>query len=400
MDREEHISSMEPMLLSGGSKHRPELTDLSLDLAQQSASLRASLPTGILEALAILVRTMNCYYSNLIEGHATHPVDIERARRGDYSKDSTKRNLQHEANAHIEVQTWIDSGGLKKEDITTTSGLLEIHKRFCELLPPELLLVKDPKTGEQTQVIPGELRQRDVKVGEHLAISPEAVPRFLTRFEEVYTPLGKSETILSVAAAHHRLLWIHPFLDGNGRVARLVSYAQMLKSLDTGGIWSIARGLARNESKYKEHLMACDAPRQGDLDGRGNLSEERLALFTKFFLEVCLDQVKFMENLVEPSALRTRIILWVEEEVRLGRMHPGVSKVIEVLLYRGELQRREVVDIVRLGDRHCRRMIITPLLERGILSSPTERGPLRLAFPSALASRWMPGLFPPEINDV
>lgn len=387
------------MVLSEGSKHRPALTDLALELVQQSASLRASLPTGVLEALAILVRTMNCYYSNLIEGHATHPVDIDRARRGDYSNDTAKRNLQLEANAHIEVQAWIDSGGLKQEDITATAGLLEIHKRFCDNLPPELLVVKDPATGEVAQVTPGELRRRHVKVGEHIAISPEAVPRFLTRFEEVYSPLGKSQTILSSAAAHHRLLWIHPFLDGNGRVARLVSHAQMLRNLDTGGIWSIARGLARNERKYKEHLMACDAPRQGDLDGRGNLSEERLALFTRFFLEVCLDQVKFMESLVEPGALRTRITLWVEEEVRLGRMHPGVSKLIEALLYRGELQRGEVVEIVGLGERHTRRMIIAPLLDRGILSSPTERGPLRLSFPSELAPRWMPGLFPPDKHD-
>jgi Fic family protein len=386
---------MEPMVLSSNSKYRTELIDLSIELAQQSASLRAHLPTEIGDALATLVRTMNCYYSNLIEGHATHPVDIERATKGDYSKDKTKRNLQLEAKAHIEVQAWIDAGGLKNGEITSVKGLLEIHRRFCELMPPELLVVKDPKTGEKIKVIPGVFRTRDVIVGQHIAITPDAVPRFIARFEESYNALGKSESILATAAAHHRLLWIHPFLDGNGRVARLMSYAQMLVNLDTGGIWSIARGLARNESTYKAHLMACDAPRQGALDGRGNLSEERLALFTKFFLETCLDQVKFMESLVEPNTLRARILTWTAEESRLGNLHPSASKVMEAILYRGELHRGEVVDIVGLSERHSRR-IIAPLLERGILSSPTERGPLRLAFPSELASRWMPGLFPPE----
>lgn len=399
MDRAEHTSSMEPLLLSGESKYRSELTDLSLELAQKSAALRAGLPPGILEALAVLVRTMNCYYSNLIEGHVTHPVDIERARKGDYSQDAIKRNLQLEANAHIEVQAWIDSGGLRKEAVTTAAGLLEIHRHFCDLLPPELLIVKDLQTGDEAVVSPGTLRDRDVKVGQHIAISPAAVPRFLRRFEEVYSGLGKTETLLATAAAHHRLLWIHPFLDGNGRVARLMSYAQMLSILDTGGVWSIARGLARNEKAYKEHLMACDAPRQGDSDGRGSLSEQRLALFTQFFLEVCLDQVRLMESLVERNSLRTRILLWAEEEIRLGKVHKGVIKVIESLLLRGELRRGEVPGIVELGDRHTRRMIITPLLARGILSSPSERGPLRLAFPSELAPRWMPGLFPPERQD-
>ena len=145
-------------------------------------------------------------------------------------------------------------------------------------------------------MVPGDLRLRDVRVGRHIPVSPGAVPRFLARFEETYGNLGRSETIMTAAAAHHRLLWIHPFLDGNGRVARLMSHAVLLEVLDTGGIWSVARGLAHNETAYKDHLMACDQPRRNDLDGRGPRSEEALASFTRFFLETALDQVKFMEG--------------------------------------------------------------------------------------------------------
>ena len=136
-------------MLGSNSKHRPELTDLAIELAQQSASLRASLPAGVIEPLVNLVRTMNCYYSNLIEGHVTHPIDIERAMQGNYSLNPTKRNLQLEAKAHITVQTWIDEGGLKDTDATNTAVLLEIHKRFCELMPAELLVVKDPESDEE-----------------------------------------------------------------------------------------------------------------------------------------------------------------------------------------------------------------------------------------------------------
>ena len=104
-----------------------------------------------------------------------------------------------------------------------------------------------------------------------------AVPRFLKRFEEVYGRLSKTNAILNAAAAHHRLLWIHPFVDGNGRVARLMSHAMLLETLDTGAVWSVARGLARNVEAYKGHLAACDRTRRNDLDGRGDLSEEALA---------------------------------------------------------------------------------------------------------------------------
>src|SRR5208282_753995 len=179
---------------------------------------------------------------------------------------------------------------------------------------------------------PGELRKRDVKVGQHIPISPRALPRFMERFEYVYGNLGRTDAILATAAAHHRLVWIHPFLDGNGRVARLMSHAMLLEALDTGAIWSVARGLGRKLADYKHGLAECDLPRHNDLDGRGNLSEEALARFTRFFLEICLDQVSFMEGLVEPARLRTRILLWAEEEVRLGALPAKGGRALEALL--------------------------------------------------------------------
>ena len=269
---------------------------------------------------------MNCYYSNLIEGHDTHPIDIERALKNDYSKDMHKRDLQLEAKAHIQVQEWIDRGALKGGRAFREEGICEIHRRFGDLLPDDLLWVEDAATKERVRVVPGELRQRDVQVGRHLAFSSGALPRFLERFEKVYGGLGKTETIIAGAAAHHRLLWMHPFLDGNGRVARLMSHAVLLDTLDTGAVWSVARGLARNVQQYKQLLANCDQPRRNDLDGRGTLSEEALAQFTQFFLRTCIDQVTFMESLVQPDRLRARILLWAEEES--GSVSCPVSRAV------------------------------------------------------------------------
>ncbi len=393
-ERGEATALMEPLRLSDGSRHRSALGDLAVDLAAACAGFRRSLPPGMVKALADLVREMNCYYSNLIEGHDTHPVEIERALKGDYSSDPEKRDLQLEAKAHVAVQEWIDAGGLRGR-ATTMEAIRECHKRFGDLLPAKLLRVKDPDSGEEVVATPGELRQRDVQVGRHVPVSPGAVPRFLERLEAVYGDLGKSETILAAAAAHHRLLWIHPFLDGNGRVARLMSHALLLETLDTGAVWSIARGLARNESRYKEHLANCDLPRRNDLDGRGPLSEEALADFTRFFLEICLDQVRFMEQLVQPNRLRDRVLLWAEEEVLADALPAKAGKVLEAVLFRGELPRAEVSQLLGTSDRQARR-ISAALLERGVLVSESSRASLFLAFPAALAQRWMPGLFPPQ----
>ena len=391
-DRGESVSLMEPMKISETSRHRGVLTDLSVELAAHSTGFRRSLPEGVLSALADLVRGMNCYYSNLIEGHDTHPVDIERALKNDFSENVDQRNLQLEAKAHISVQQWIDEGGLAGRTVSV-DGICEIHKRFGDLLPDELLSVTDPETKERMQVIPGALRERDVKVGDHIAVSPGTLSRFLAKFEQTYSGLGKAETIIAAAAAHHRLLWIHPFLDGNGRVARLMSHAMLLEALDTGGVWSIARGLARNVSSYKSHLAQCDLPRRNDLDGRGNLSEEGLASFTTFFLETCLDQVKFMEELVQPDRLRDRILLWVEEEIRADALPQKAGRILEAILYRGELPRGDVPGLLGASDRHSRR-VVAALIEREVIVSDSTRAPLHLAFPAKLASRWMPGLFP------
>src|SRR5882724_2147874 len=205
MDRNETVALMEPLLIAEGSRHRGELTDLAIEVAARSAGFRRSLPDGVRTALADLVRAMNCYYSNLIEGHDTHPIDIERALRDDYSADPRKRDLQQEAKAHITVQRWIDTGHLRGRAVTS-SGLCEVHRRFCELLPDELLWVEEPDTYERVRVLPGELRRPDVKVGRHVSISPGAIPRFLAEFERGYSRLGKTDVLLSAAASHHRFL--------------------------------------------------------------------------------------------------------------------------------------------------------------------------------------------------
>jgi Fic family protein len=260
-------------------------------------------------------------------------------------------------------------------------------------VPEDLLWVENPETKERARVIPGQLRKSDVRVGQHIAVSPGALMRFLSRFEQVYGTLGKSEGLIAVAAAHHRLLWLHPFLDGNGRVARLMSHAMLLSILETGALWSVARGLARNVQQYKSLLSNCDLPRRNDLDGRGILSEEGLAELTRFFLGICIDQVRFMESLVQPDRLRVRVLQWANEEIALGALPSQAVRILEAVLHRGELPRGEIDAITGTGERQGRR-ILSELIARGVLSSANPRAPVHLAFPAELAQRWMPGLFP------
>ena len=388
----ENVSWMEPLLPPEGERR---LEDLAVDLVSKANALAGQVNPVVQQSIGTLVRSMNCYYSNLIEGHDTHPRDIDRALAKNYAREPQRRALQLEAVAHIEVQTQIDEKKDDQNDPTSTEYILWLHREFCERFPEELLLVENPDTHEKIQVLPGKLRTDDVAVGRHVPPSAVVLPEFLRRFEDAYDPAhhSKLRRIVAVGAAHHRLLWIHPFYDGNGRVARLMSYST-LRRLGIGStLWSVARGLARNMNRYKELLMAADEPRRNDLDGRGSLSQAALTDFCEFFLQVSIDQVDFMESLLQPTELLRRIEIFVEDEVRAGRLARGSYPVLREAVLAGNLDRSLARQLTGFRER-MGRTVISRLLEKGLLTSAGPKEPLRLGFPLDVVERWFPKLYP------
>lgn len=384
---------MQPMLPEEAAR---DLEDGAVALVAEANQLAGRVHPILQASVGDLVRSMNCYYSNLIEGHNTHPRDIERALADNFSDEPKKRDLQKEAVAHIHVQRLIDEG--RDPDVwpATSAYARWLHKEFCERLPEDMLYVDHPDTGERVAVVPGELRQRDVVVGRHIAPPFSDVPKFLAVFDRAYAspPLSRLRQIQSVGAVHHRLLWIHPFIDGNGRVARLMSHA-LLKRLGIGtSLWSVARGLAREQDRYKALLMNADAPRQGDRDGRGNLTQAGLIVFCQFFLDRALDQVRFMAQLLEPEEFLRRMEIHIEEEIRAKRLPKGSFMVLREAALAGEVERSKVPMLTGYEERAARK-VTSELVKSGMLKAASTRAPLRLAFPAIVAERWFPRLYPP-----
>jgi len=383
---------MEPMLPEENNR---ELEDSVFDLTSKASSLAGQVNPIVTLAMRNLVRSMNCYYSNFIEGHDTHPRDIDRALHRNLSSQPQKRALQLEAVAHIEVQKAIDECKDDPSEPATVAYTLWLHREFCSRLPDEMLWMQDPVSGRRVHVQPGVLRDGEVEVRRHVPPAAKALPRFLARFEEAYDPrrLSKVRQIVSIAASHHRFLWIHPFYEGNGRVVRLMSHA-MLKRMNIGNsLWSVARGLAREVGRYKELLMAADEPRRSDLDGLGALSQAALIEFCEFFFATCVDQVEFMRSILEPGELLRRIEIYTEEEVRAGRLPRGTFPLLREALLAGEFDRGKAVSITGYAERMAR-SAMSKLLERGLLVSNSPKGPLRLGFPLAVVERWFPTLYP------
>jgi Fic family protein len=387
---EESVALMEPMTVSEDNPARRQIDDLAFQLNQDANRLAGRLAPAIAASIGSLVRSMNCYYSNLIEGHDTHPIEIEKALAEDFSAEPKKRDLQMEAVAHIKVQEWIDVGGdLAVQGLAALTS--EIHRLFYEQLPERFLWLELP-SKKKVRIVPGKWRDLDVAVGRHVPVSAAAIPRFIKRWEEAYT-LTPARLLSELGAMHHRLVWIHPFADGNGRASRLLAHA-VLRRIGVGSsLWAVSRGLARNVERYKALLQAADEPRRGDLDGRGSLSEAALVDFNRFFLEQALDQVSFMNGLIDIDRLLNRILLHVREEIATKNLDGGAETVMRALFQSGELPRGEVEALLGSSPR-TRTRILKGLFGLKMIHADSHRAPVRLRFSAENAERWMPGLFP------
>lgn len=383
-----------------------ELQDLALEVIQKSAALGNRQHPVTLSTLRELLRIINSYYSNLIEGHNTHPHDIVRAMQKEYDSEPAKRNLQMESVAHITVQKNMEKKLQEEAEVNMTGRefVCYLHRDFYGQLPEEFWVVKNPETGRESLVRPGELREESVKVGYHEPPGPGSLIAFLARFGEFYAPDRHHGVLKLVAAtaAHHRLMWIHPFHDGNGRVVRLFTEAYFHRIPVHGfGLWSVSRGLARRNVDYKSALARADAPRRNDLDGRGNMSNEGLIYFCRFFLEVCLDQVEYMGGLLRLEELVERIRRYVE--LRSSGMIPSpaggkrlrneAARMLQEILVRGEAARGAIIAASGLKERTGRNLL-GQLIEEGMLLSDTPKGDVRLGFPIHAAGWYFPDLYP------
>ncbi len=393
---DESVTRIEPARLEDPTG---AIADVIAELSAAAATLGRALHPRTAANLADLVRIMNCYYSNLIEGHDTRPRDIERALAGEFDAHEGRRSLQIEAAAHVRVQAEIDamldSGTLPPP---WEAGFIRwTHREFYRDAPDEMLTIG---TGERAfRMAPGEWRDaqaQDVAVGRHVPPASERVPDFMRHFADRFRldQMGKAARIMAIASAHHRFNYIHPFPDGNGRVSRLMSHAMAgYAGIGAHGLWSVSRGLARgidSRGDYKRMMDHADMPRQGDRDGRGNLSERALQEFVLWFLRVCLDQVRFMSEMFELDGLSRRLRRYVE---RHPTLKPEAARLLDEALIRGAFERGEIGRITGLPERSARR-ILAELTELGLLASDTPKGKVSLRFPVDTLEQLFPQLYP------
>jgi Fic family protein len=387
----DHPTQMEPLL--PGEHKLGALLEQAGDVIRAADRLAGMCPPGALVGLRALLRAMNSYYSNRIEGQHTLPLEIEQALRNDYSKDADKARRQRLALAHMQTEEQLEQrcGQWSAQQVWGVQMVQDIHQDLFARLPDA-----DRVLDDGTALAPGMLCTQQVSVGVHAAPAAAQLKDFLARWGGFYSEVRRGELqVLAIAASHQRLAWIHPFRDGNGRVARLHTHLALSHAGLTNGLWSPLRGFARTQDAYYAHLAAADEPRAGDLDGRGNLSEGALVRWTAYVLAQCADQVSFMTQMLDLDGMKGRIAACLAYESNVGQ-HGVRADALRPLHYlfatQGELERADFKAMLGLGDRLSTAQV-SALLARGLLQSDTPYGKLRFGVPQHALRFYFPKLW-------
>ena len=386
---------MEPLL--PGEHALGPLLEQAHELQGAAYKLGGFCAPDALKDLRALLRAMNSYYTNKVEGQHTLPLEIAQALSGDFSGDADKARRQRLAIAHMDCEQQLEArwASWSMPQVWAPQMVADIHQDLFARLPAADRLMDE---GDALQ--PGAWRARDVSVGRHAAPAFTAIGPMLARWGAFYGGVRRGELqVLAALAAHQRLAWIHPFRDGNGRVARLHTHLVLGKLGLTNGLWSPLRGFARSQAAYYERLAAADEPRAGDLDGRGNLTENGLIRWLAYALQTCLDQVQFMQKTLNLDGMRKRMaacLAYEENVVKLGVRTESLRGLHYLLATQNELERSEFKALLAsggLGDRLATAQV-SALLKRGLLATDSPYGKLRLGVPQHALRFYFPNLWP------
>lgn len=387
---------MHPLLPS--EKKMDDLRPIAAQVISQAKDLASHGMPHLRRLLRETLRPMNSFYTNKIEGQHTEPLLIERALAQDFSSKPDEARKQRIALAHISTERWGEAAypTFDSNEFFTPAFLQAIHRHLHSQLAPDDL-VQASEDGIETEIIPGEWRQEGVQVGRHIPPDPEAVPQFMEEWHKGYMYSRAGETaVIALMAAHHRFAWIHPFLDGNGRTARLHTHLGLSSLGLTQGLWSPMRGLARAHQEYYASLNGADQDRQGDLDGRGVLTEKGLVEFITFLMKTSLDQIEFMSRMLDMNTFKDRLTQMLASEATKEATKSLKVEAAAPLTYLATVEamdRTPFKGMMGLTNRTADR-VLADLLKLGVVTSKTPKGPLELAIPMDLLRYLFPRLWP------
>jgi len=380
------------------------LKDMATEVATASAGLEKSIAKVTARTLGERLRLINSYYSNLIEGHKTTIPEIEAALASRFVDKPERRYAQELCAAHVltEREFMAELEHDPRMDICSADVLSRLHASFYSHLPADHLCTHQAGGFTGIPVMPGNLRDGQVSVDGQTQHGPnaDALPRHMAIFHDAFTPQAfhGDEKLIAAAISHHRLTWLHPFRDGNGRISRLHTGLYLAGiHVNQCNLWSLSRGFSRNKDGYMLNLRATDSPER--VNAQVFFDEALTADFCRFFFEICLDQIRFMRNLLRLEEIDRRIEWLVRTTIMTTDkdLAPEAERLLRAVFREGKIPRGRIPEIVGMAERTARRRVTMPLERLNLLTSETPKGPVSLGLPGGALPFLFPSLFDPSI---
>lgn len=366
------IHWLEPIVPS--PTYPADVLELADSLPFLAGQLEGQVSPETTKRLGKLMLLTNSYYSNLIEGQYTEPAELSTRIQRRAAKELGVLAVEHiEAQGGLERLMTLLGPDISWPEMFAPRLLEMIHRRLFKGARED-----DLRLSEDRLMTPGQLRndaQQNVIVGDHFAPAWESVMPMVLRLQQVYGAMSDPRSrLLASLAYHHRLAYVHPFEDGNGRVARMITHLQLVKIGIASPLWSISRGLARKQNEYYGRLKAADQSRRGDLDGRGQLTQAGLIEFVRFMLGVCKDQMEYTRNALRLPALRERLetIVRFESRFTAAGVKPEAARALHLLIIQGEVSRADFKVYFGLHDKTATNQL-KELIQLGVVEAPSPK---------------------------
>ncbi len=397
---------------------RNELADKAATLTREASRLEGKVHPILAERLKKMVMFVSCYYANLIDNRQMHPFFVEQAFKGDYQDEPGKRDMQLLSRAHVKMQQMLeeaiqDNPGL---NVSSKDFLKWMHTAYYRRVPKKFRGYEMHYAGKKNEIGPGDLNEANMQTSEGKASSGHGLESPIDSFSSIFdsSDYHGSDAIIAAALSHYQFMQLQPFSAGNNQIARFYTHSWFIQfHSHSRGLWSFARGVARKKDEYFNFFPAKNATMRstGHDENRsessgskrsytGQVSDNVLATFCDFFLTICLEQIRFMDRLLEPDHLLARIHKYISlrsvEMDGLPVLRDEVRFVLEAVVLRGSVARGEIARISGLGERTARAMT-SSLLNEGLLESDNHKAPVRLGIPTHVIGWWFPKLYPEGI---
>ncbi len=359
-----------------------------------SAKLSSLCNEQFSQSLEKLWLICDSYYMNGLENQDIKIEYIYSATNSHFDSNAKIKNLQSLSLSFMETKKYFRTHASFYDNPYAKELISDIHERFYFANNMESFLKLSSK-GKTYTMQPGVIREMDVMRRGEQSLEASLLNAVLHYFEDSYFPSLKEDIatrLIYAICAYHRLLWMHPFLFANERIANMfLDFLFSYIRVDGGGLWSLARGIKRHKKEYMEALLKAD--KKSNVYGRGELCEKGLEEFVCFMLDVCNEEIEFgLKNFPKiPQRLHNYVKLSQSGFFDQDPLPKHSELLFEKLLVYGEFPRGEIKNLIGKQDR-ASTYFTKRLSELGFIYSDTPRGNLKMNFNLHLASKLFPEL--------